>query len=205
MGTLSTAIEKVRLRIKENKVQFFTDADLMSLFNDEVYRAYSLMKNIECKAIINVNEITLVDGTQSYAISDYAGLVSNRVFTDIGDSIPRYSEFDEDRFSYKATATGIDFFNFTDAQEVIVDSWQTVPELTVVADDDIPYEGYWDIALMRAIVVECQEVREHDNSRTSIFAQTTMDDALYSIFERYGVIPRVMRGTLNVPNDSRRK
>ena len=200
MGTLSTVVSKVRLRIKENKVQFFTDTDLVSLINDQIGYAFDKMKNIECKAIITTTDLTLIAGTQSYALTDYFGLVSDRVFTKSGDFVPLFSEFNQDAFSYKPTTTGVDFFNHVGDEEVVVDSWQTKPELNVVdlATVDIPYGGYWDLAITRAVVVETQEVREHDNSRTSVFANEEADNALYAIFERYGIIPRRMRGTLSV-------
>jgi hypothetical protein len=200
MGTLDTAIGKIRLRINENKVQFFSDADIVSLINDQIRYAYNLMKGIECKAIININKILLVEGTAEYLIDDLRGVVSGQVLDTNGSSIPLYNDLYPESFSYQLTATGIKFFNFVDSDEVIVYSWKSLPELNVAnkATADLPFEGFWDDAITRAVIVECQEVREHDNSRSSVFASQASEDALFDISEHYGVISRTMRGTLNV-------
>lgn len=200
MGTLNTALVNIRMRIKEDKVQYFTDTNLVSIINDYIHRAYDLMKGIECKLIMNVNEITLASGQTDYPITDFAGIVDHMVLNSNRDSIPQYSEFSPEAYSYKEYASGIQIFNGVAGDTIIVYSWQIIPELDVAdrVTANLPFNGVWNEAIIRAVVVECQEIREHDNSRTSVFAKEAEDNALYASCERYGLITRSMVGSLHV-------
>jgi len=195
MGTLSTVIEKVRLRIRENKTQFFVDNDFMSLANDSMDLFSSALMDVECKLAANDTSFSVVSTTADYAIADKSFIVPGYIFLD-GAPIPKYSPLNPEQLSYLDTVLGLTLYNHA-AGDMVVYYWPVITEFTAVSDT-IPYDGVWDQALMRSLVVESKEIRKHNPQNVASLATQAYIAALAKSIAKYGTFERSMKGSLNV-------
>ena len=195
MGTLKNIVGQIRLRIKEDDVQYFSDESLIDLINGQMQYFYSLMQNRDCKFI--ADSISLDLSVQTEFLLTHNGIVWERVFTET-QTVPSYTIENSDDFSYLETSTGIDFYNSND-ETVYVYYWKSMPQYTIddYNNDVVTSWPEWDTALYRSVVVEAQEIREHDNHRTAILAEEAVSQVLSNCIQRYGTFSRIMR-TSNV-------
>ena len=192
---LSDILSKVRLRIKEKDVQYFSDDDLIDLVNGQMEYFYSLLRGHESKFILEGMAVSLIAGPNDFTF-EHEGIAWGQVFTDT-QVIPKYEINKPDAFSYEETSTGIKIYN---AQEgtAYINYWKPLELYTSADLNSITHWPVWNAALYRAVVVEAQEIREHDNHRTAIFAEEALQEALSRTIQRYGTIERRMRFGLDV-------
>ena len=197
MATLQEVLVKVRERIKEDKVQYFSDTTLLNLANDVLERFYYLMQTYQCK-YLSLTEVLTLTAAEDYVLTDFGSIIPKYVITSLGFEVPVYSGVLDDNFSYLENSTGITFKNGSEqiGTQVSVSYWTPIPVLTAVTDD-VPWDSIWDIALQRNLVVECQEIRERDISRTAVLAGDSTDSALAAVIKKSGCFVRTMEGTLN--------
>jgi len=192
MGTLSTTVDKVRIRIIENKTRFFSDDDFLSLANDSIQEIFDELVGMECKLVANYSEQTLVAATAEYTITGIDTLIPEMVYVDEVE-VPVYDPLRPDELSYEQTSTGIKFYNHDDGQDALIWYWGPVPVLTDFDNDDLPWEGIWNNAIMRSLVVETKEIRTKKVNNTAALATSAAEKAMNRSVARYGTIQRIIR------------
>jgi len=196
MGTLSSLFTETRINLRETKVEFFSDAELIQLSNNLFRTFYEELQSHDCKMVIGNEEIS-ISGTSDYVISGKASLIRDLVMTNTGNRVPMYNLLYPELFSYKETATGITFYNYTEGTNVIAYYWKAFVPFTAV-DDETPLDGIWDKALVESLTLKCKTIREHKVNDSAYYAGQAVSKSLSESISKYGTIARHMRGTLDV-------
>lgn len=195
MAALSEIFQKVRLRLREKDTQFFTDEDLISLANDAVKDFTNILQEHECKLLYAEASIAVTEGVSDYVVSDKALVVPGFVYLDETE-LPVYSEYYPDTLSYNETDDGVTLHNHTDGT-LFVGYW-TEPDAFTSSEDQVPFGGLWDAALVRTLTVECKEIRRHRVANVAALAASAVNAATSKSIEKYGTIPRSIQSSLNV-------
>lgn len=193
MGTLASTIANVRIRIRESKTHYFSDDDFIVLANDTLVLIFDQLAGIECKLALTEMTFVVTEAVASYPLSGLVSIAPALVYLDKAE-VPVYNPLISDVISYKETTSGIDFFNHKGATAV-VSYWGPLPVLTAVGDT-LPWEGIWDAAIMRSMVVEANEIRSRKNNNAAALASIAFNHALSLSVVKKGTIPRTIKGTL---------
>jgi hypothetical protein len=193
MGTLSSVISKVRLRIREKNTQYFSNDDFISLANDSLKSFYGDLRGANCKAILTSESLTLAEGIDSHILADKDAIMSLGVISGQVEILPRYDALYPDRFSYIESATGITFYNHSGGEEIVVYYWTSTPTVSAVGDS-VPWGGEWDEALMWSLIMEAKMIRQHKVSEAAIMMSAARERALTRMVEKYGTVTYSMQG-----------
>jgi len=200
MPTLQDLISRVRLRIKEKDIQYFKNTDIIDLANGQYEFFYQYLQSYDCLFVVNFQKETLSSSNLDITLSDFNGCIAPLVRISLAELIPKYDPL-SGIFSWQETATGIKFYNANDyyGSDVSIGYWSKIPSITSDAalTSDIPWPE-WFSALYRAVIVEAQEIREHDNSRMAIFAEAAFTNITAKIIQNHGTVNYNMRYNLGV-------
>jgi len=190
MGTLASAIENIRIRIRENRTQYFSDDDFIVLANDTLVLVFNQLVGIECKLAVTETSFAVTEAEANYPLTDLVSIVPALVHLD-NVEVPVYSPLNPDVVSYKETETGLTFYNHVGA-DAVVSYWGPLPVLTA-ASETLPWGGFWDSAIMRSMVVEANEIRSRKNNNAAALASIAFSQALSLSVAKYGTIPRTIK------------
>jgi uncharacterized protein YneR len=194
MSTLASTITNVRIRIRENKTNYFSDADFIVLANDTIKSFFDSLVGVECKLVMESSQQTLTAAITDYTLTGIVSIVPLHVYIN-SSPIPVYDPMKPEEVSYKQNATGITFYNHSDDDVANVDYWGPLPVLTDV-NETLPWDGDWDQAIMRALVVETKEVRDKQVNNVAALATIAYEQALSLSVTKHGSVPRMIKGTL---------
>ncbi len=194
MGTLSNVVAKVRLYIREETTEYFSDANFISMANDILNSFYDDMRSINCKAIMNSVITVLSAGTDTLDIDSKDAIVLHGVYADGANLVPEYSELYPDRFSYTETATGLLFHN-QGTEKIIAYYWDKRPTVLTDINDPLPWDDEWDEALKWALILHCKMIRQYDVSITAIMANNARENTLARVVQKYGALTYSIAGS----------
>jgi hypothetical protein len=194
MGTLSSVVAKVRLHIREEATEYFTDANFISMANDILNSFYDDMRGVNCKAIMSSASTTLSASVDTLAIASKDAIVVHGVYADKTNLVPRYSELYPDRFSYIETSSGITFYN-QGTEAIIAYYWDARPTALTALADTLPWDGEWDDALRWTLILTCKMIRQYDISTAAIMANNVRERALARMIQKHGALTYSLAGS----------
>lgn len=205
MGTLAKALQKVRLRIKDQKKTEFADSELLDLTIDIMDQVFKKLKRMESNLLIKSGSIQCVAGTSTYTFAEAKNLVDGGVWIDNPDSPLVLSmrlddEADNNRpEKFALPATGEIKFLPTPNADYLVNTLYfedyVVPTEDTLATYDFPWSGIWDAAIERSLVMECLAILERSISMAAILAGDAWDEATMETYT-HGHIVRSKRGRM---------
>lgn len=203
MGTLSTTLDSVRIRIKDRYKNEFTDEELIILVTEIMEGVHENLRRMESNLVLETSDLATVSGTSTYAL------------TGIDDIVEVWCNYDEEPLTllmipvepmdsarpvyYTMLPSGE--LKLTPTPDAVYTlaitncNHFTAPTSDTLNTYDFPWSGIWDRAIMRALVLECLSILERSVGVASAQAQAAHDEAVIQTYT-HGIIRRTRRGRL---------
>lgn len=209
MSSLISKINTVRIRIKDKKVNEFPDADLAAIANSVLHRVHDTLVAVESNLVLATGTVSCLAETSEYVLAD-EGIDTNTLIEDslwIDDyenplTAVLRTDLDEEsgtpeEYAYLPNGS-IKLFPTPDEACTLHVTY--VEELTEVTEGtlnsyDIPWQGLWDQAIERALVVECLTILERSIRIAAVSAADAWTIALNKTYKR-GHFRRFKKGRL---------
>lgn len=205
MGTLSTALDSVRLRIKDQYKNEFTDEELIVLTTDIMYQVQEALRRMESNLTISGITMDIVEGVSTYPLTGIRNIVDQSVWIldkayplqllidppqDLDDGVPRFFILNPNE-----TITFIPLPDQDYTVKLMCQSDFVEPSLADLATYDFPWSGIWDRAIMRSLVLECLAILERSVGVAVAQAESAWNQAVIKTYD-HGRIRRTSRGRL---------
>ena len=202
MGTLAETITQVRLRVKDQYKNEFTDTDMVNLTVEVLGQVYETLRSMESNLLITEYSFNTVAGTSDYTLTGVRDIISGSIWIDkdnpltlqflsegtIDAALPQF---------YTVLPSGqIRLIATPDAEYLVTLGYfaqPTVPTLAGLATYNLPWDGIWNRAIMRSLVVECLTILERGIGVAAAQAQHAWDEATMNTYTR-GVMRRTKKG-----------
>ena len=198
MGTVKTYGDKARIKIRDTNKRQFTDPELLDIINDILETIYQNLVSVSSNLVYAEDTITTVADTAEYTPTfSHNGFLWDGVWLDGEDTfLVEMSEADKVRYDYGTTTSEPEAYYLTedgkvgflwvpdDAYTVHIQFWKPLTALTSYDSDDLPWDGIWNRAIERLLVVETLEILERDVSRQALLADMEWHRAMNLVYAR---------------------
>ena len=205
MGTLNDVLTLTRVRIKDRYKNEFPDSELILMVGEVMDQVYDDLCNMESNLVIQDTTFTTVSGVDEYVLSDIGQIVHGSLWIDsttplelkvlpsnyVEPSYPLYYSLLPDS-KIKLTATPDDAYQIS----LSYCNLYTKPTLADLATYNFPWEGIWDKAIARTLVVECLTILERGVGVAAAQASNAWDYAANETYKR-GTVRRMIKGNLS--------
>jgi len=206
MGTLATVLNSVRLRIKDQYKNEFTDDELIVLTIEVMDLVYETLRTMESNLVVDKITIPTVADVAEYPLPGVMVIAHRGVWIDEQKPLAKIiTPFD---LGYTETGSPEYYMLTTDNSLKLLPTPDKEYEVTVVCTEgylqptmetfdtyDFPWTGVWNRAILRGIVVECLGILERSVAIPAVHAQEAWDSATVASYNR-GRIPRTNQGRL---------
>lgn len=204
MGTLSTTLNSVRLRIKDKYKNEFSDADLIDLVIEVMEQVHETLRHKESNLVLSTSTFDTIAGVPDYTLVGIHDVISGSIWVDseeplkllmmpteaVENSTPvYYTILTNGDIRLTPTPDAVYTVSLTSCAQY------TIPTVATIDTYDFPWEGIWDRAIMRSVVLECLSVLERAIGVAAAQAGHAWDEAMMATYAR-GIIRRTMRGRL---------
>lgn len=202
MGTLKTVMDSIRIRTRDAYKAQLTNEQLVVLINDVLVNVNDALRGLECVLVFDEYQKVDLTAGVSYATPsfEHRGIVLGSANIEGSplalDAQPKFEIETGEPISYYMKGSVVHVYPTPDINYELTASFWKASDVMLAAEYDtanLPYDGIWDNAIMRASVVDAMEIRERDISRLAALADVAWEQALGESLEQ-GVIQRSMQG-----------
>jgi len=198
MGTVKTAGDNARVKIRDVNKLHFTDAEFLAIVNDILETIYQKLCFVESNLVYAEGTITTAASTLEYTPTfSHNGFLHDGVWLDGEDTfLGQVSEADKVKYDYGSTTSAPEAYYLTedgkvgflwvpdDTYTVHVQYWEPLTALTTYDTDALPWDGIFNRVIQRLLIVEALETLERDNSRQAMLAEIEMGSAMSMVYMR---------------------
>lgn len=204
MGTLLTTFNSVRLRIKDKYKNEFSDSELIEFTEEVMEQVHEALRRVESNLVISTSTFTTTAGVSDYPLTGLADIISGSIWVysetplalrmlpeeAVENGTPEsYTILPSNDIRLTPTPDAVYTVTLTSCLPF------TAPTLATMNTYDFPWEGIWDRAIMRSIVLECLTILERAIGVPAAQAGHAWDEATMATYAR-GIIRRTQRGRL---------
>ena len=204
MGTLATTLSSVRLRIKDKYKNEFSDAELIEITIEVMEQVHEALRHMESNLVISTSTFSTAEGVSDYPLTGLEDIISGSIWVysetplalrmlpeeAVEDGTPEsYMILPSNEIRLVPTPDKVYTVTLTSCLQY------TLPTVATLNTYDFPWEGIWDRAIMRSIVLECLTILERAIGVPAAQAGHAWDEATMATYAR-GIIRRTQRGRL---------
>lgn len=204
MGTLLETFNSVRLRIKDQYKNEFTNADLLIISSEVLTQVQDQLAVLESNLVMQPTKFDTVANVDTYTVTGLGSIIYGGVWIDkeypLSQLVMPIEDVTTDNSQptfYRMLADGSMLLYPTPDQgytvTVVNTTAFTEPTEATLDTYDIPWQGIWNKAVMRAMVVECLTILERSVYIAAVQAEDAWSAAVQATYA-YGMVKRTRRG-----------
>jgi hypothetical protein len=203
MGTLLTTLSSVRLRIKDKYKNEFSDEEMLEIVVEVMEQVHEALRTMQSNLVIDTTTFSTVSGVSDYTTGLYDILDGSiwvhsaapleLIMAPVEEADPAvpigYMVLPSGDIRLVPTPDDVYTITLTSCTPFVA------PTLATMNDYDFPWEGLWNRAILRIIVVECLTILERAIGVPAAQAAHAWDEAVMATYNR-GIVRRTRKGRM---------
>lgn len=212
MGTVATYCDRARNKLGDINRSKFRDPEVLGVLNDILETIYQTLVNISSNLVYAVGTVSTTADTAEYTPSfSFDGFLREGSWVDGEDTyLCQVSEVDKIKWDYSSTTNQPEAFYITEDGKIgylwVPDDtytihhtyWKPLTAITNYTADTLPWNGIWNRAIERLLVIELLEIVGINSARHSAFAQTEWNKALVMTYTRGMRREKIVSGMFSI-------
>lgn len=198
MGSVATCADRARTKIVDVSRGSFLDPEVLGVLNNILETIYQTLVNVSSNLVYGIGTVVTVADTAEYTPSfSFDGFLREGSWVDGEDVyLTQVSETDKIKWDYSSTTSQPEAFYVTedgkvgylwipdDAYTIYHTYWKPLTALTNYTTDNLPWNGIWNRAIERLLVVELLEIMGKDSTRQASLVSFEWDKAMNMVYQR---------------------